>query len=368
MDPGNFPGFEISGDFLIITAPGIRLKIVTWIAKAFNKPDSQFVWLGSAVCIPTLAFPKSHFAFQSDRFIKSDELEARYGSEAEIDTLDEDLKHDKAQCKSWTRSGIEDPLLRERVHKVFSQITNISIMRDSKVYIDRWKAGKADLPESVYDNYREIWKSIAQSAADFSGRFIAAHPTDFKFRFYQGPITPPVDIIFSPLVDWINETKLQQLFDDVLKEAKGLTWPASFKASTMSKDDAEKSSTLVTFSTNPFGYFRTLISFNDLTRLVDAQTEPAVAGQPRMHWHHAFPPPNKVKEADDRMKQLPKPPVRKQYTVTRMDIKKSTGGAQAQATRKKTQDIMGGVSANKVCSSSTLELSSDVFAVGAGRS
>lgn len=60
MDPeSQFPGFELSGDFLTITAPGISLKIATWIAKEFDAdktPDSRFVWLGDGVCIPTSLF------------------------------------------------------------------------------------------------------------------------------------------------------------------------------------------------------------------------------------------------------------------------------------------------------------------------
>ncbi|KAI5988743.1 hypothetical protein EDD15DRAFT_2462463 [Pisolithus albus] len=340
MDPeSEFPGFELSGDFLTITAPGIRLKIATWIAKDFDAdktPESRFVWLGRV----------------SEAFIKSEELEARYGSKTNKATWDADLKLDKAQCKLWQRYGGE-PFPGDRHHLVFSQITAIRSILPFKVYINQWKADilanrPSSLPDYVYNAYSDIWKVIADSADKFSGAYVASTLTDFNFRFYQGPITPPVDIVFSPLVDWIDETKLQELLNDVLKGAQGrLAWPDSFNVSTMSKDDANKSQTLATFSINPLGYFRTLISPSDLTRLVNAQTEAAVAGQPQTDWIHPFPPPDEVKKADDSMKKLPSPPVRQEYTVTSMAIKASTGGARVRANRTPTQTIMGGLSANK---------------------
>ena len=49
-----FPGFELSGDFLTITAGDLAasLKIATWAAKDFDAdktPESRFVWLASGV-------------------------------------------------------------------------------------------------------------------------------------------------------------------------------------------------------------------------------------------------------------------------------------------------------------------------------
>lgn len=293
-------------------------------------------------------------------FIKSEELEARYGSKANKATWDADLNADKAQCKLWQRYGGE-PFPEDRQNQVFSKITDIRSMLAFKVYINQWKADSqagrpSSLPDYVYNAYSDIWKVIALSADKFSRAYTASPLTDINFRFYQGPITPPVAIVFSPLVDWICQTKLQELLNGVLDGAQGRPWLASFKVSTMSKDDANKSTNLVTFSTNPLGYFRTLISPSDLTRLVNAQTEAAVAGQPQTDWIHAFPPPGEVKKADDSMKKLLTPPDRKEHTVTSMAVKTSRGGARVRATRKSTQTIMGGLSANKVCSSSTLEL------------
>ena len=49
-----FPGFELSGDFLTITAGDLAasLKIATWAATDFDvdkTPESRFVWLASGV-------------------------------------------------------------------------------------------------------------------------------------------------------------------------------------------------------------------------------------------------------------------------------------------------------------------------------
>jgi hypothetical protein len=302
----------------------------------------------------------SYIAFQAKSFIKFEELEARYGFKANRATWREDLQHDKARCKQWQPNGGE--ILQNPPHRVFSKITAIVPSYD-KYFIDRLKGDStAFVPDPVYDNYRDIWGVIAESADGFSRSYTTSGLSDFNFRFYQGPITPPVNIVFSPLVNQIDETELQQLFEVVLHEAqkKSLTWPTSFEVAFMSKDAADKSSELVTFSVNPFGYFRTLIHPKDLIRLVNAQTEAAEAGEPQTDWIHAFPPPDKVKEADDKiMKKLPTP-VRKQHTVTSIAFKKSSGGAQARFDSKDAGTIMGGLSANKVCSTSTLELSSDV--------
>ncbi|KAH9953005.1 hypothetical protein BGW80DRAFT_1414286 [Lactifluus volemus] len=335
-----FPGFELSGDFLTITA-STPLKIATWIAKDFDSDktkDSRFVWLG-------------HLA---ETFIKSEELEARYGFKANKATWLEDLKLDKAQCKLWQRYGGELlPKPGDPPHQVFSQITAI-LPPSIKFNITQWKnyskAGRSyTLREFVYDEYSNIWERIAGSANGFSKAYTTSGLSDFNFRFYQGPITPPVDIVFSPLVDWIDAALLRELFEVVLHEAqkKSRTWPDSFNVSTLSKDDADKSSTLVTFSVNPFGYFRTLISPEGLIRLVNAQIEAAEAGEPRTDWIHAFPPPDKVEEADKTMKKLPNPPVPKQQTFTSIAFKKSTRGAQVRLDRKKPLAIMGGLSANK---------------------
>ena len=288
---------------------------------------------------------------QSEVFIKAEELEARYGKKTIKDTQNDDFRADKARCKRWSRFGGE-PFPEDRGNQVFEKISTIRSMISFQVYINKWKSDMAakrpaTLPQDVYDAYSDIWKRIARAADDFSRAYTAAPISDFKFRFFQGPVSPPVELVFSPLVDWIDETELQKLLDDVLQTARAnprLTWPSSFNVKTLSKENADKSTSLITFSCNPMGYFRTLITPSDLTRLVEAQVSP----QKSDVWIHGFPDSARVKEADDEMKKPANPPSRIEFTTTSMLFKPSAGKARVRTNRKPTQTIMGGMSANKV--------------------